>query len=202
MPGPSIAALQIGDPPQRWAVLGFTVDERGCCRLGATELHLGAAGTGIVGWTLTGEPGGDVDGLPTSYGASPLGAPPAHANTAVGVDHVVLTTDDVDRTFAALARAGMTLRREREAGTPERPLRQGFFRHGEAILEVVGPAEAHGDAPARLWGVTLEVADLDACAELLGERLGRVSDAVQPGRRIATVRPAAGLTVPLALMST
>lgn len=94
------------------------------------------------------------------------------------------------------------MRREREAGTPERPLRQGFFRHGEAILEVVGPAEAHGDAPARLWGVTLEVADLDACAELLGERLGRVSDAVQPGRRIATVRPAAGLTVPLALMST
>jgi len=47
----------------------------------------------------------------------------------------------------------------------------------------------------------LAVADLDACAELLGERLGSIRDAVQPGRRIATVRKSAGLGLPVALIS-
>jgi hypothetical protein len=45
------------------------------------------------------------------------------------------------------------------------------------------------------------VDDLEAAAERLGDRLGRVKDAVQPGRRIATVRREAGLGVPLALMT-
>jgi hypothetical protein len=45
------------------------------------------------------------------------------------------------------------------------------------------------------------VADLDACAALLGGRLGEVRDAVQPGRRIATIRREAGLGVPVALIS-
>jgi hypothetical protein len=49
--------------------------------------------------------------------------------------------------------------------------------------------------------MTLVVDDLDAAARLLGDRLGRIKEAVQPGRRIATVRQAAGIGVPLALMS-
>jgi hypothetical protein len=45
------------------------------------------------------------------------------------------------------------------------------------------------------------VADLDAAAERLGDRLGRARDAVQRGRRIATVRPEAGLGPPVALIT-
>ncbi len=44
------------------------------------------------------------------------------------------------------------------------------------------------EGPATLWGLTHVVADIDATADLLGERVGRVKDAVQPGRRIATLR--------------
>jgi hypothetical protein len=49
--------------------------------------------------------------------------------------------------------------------------------------------------------VTLVSDDLDATAAVLGERLGAVRDAVQPGRRIATVRREAGLGTPLAFMT-
>jgi hypothetical protein len=45
------------------------------------------------------------------------------------------------------------------------------------------------------------VADLDATAALLGDLLGAPKVAVQPGRRIATVRADAGLGVPVAFMS-
>jgi hypothetical protein len=68
------------------------------------------------------------------------------------------------------------------------------------ILEVV----QHGGVepgPAKFWGITFAVADLDACAELLGDDLGSIRNAVQPGRRIATIRPSAGLGLPVALIS-
>jgi len=68
---------------------------------------------------------------------------------------------------------------------------------GPCLLELGGPAE--GDV--RFWGLTLVVDDLDAAAERLGGRLGRVKEAVQPGRRIATVQREAGLSVPLAFMT-
>ncbi len=79
-------------------------------------------------------------------------------------------------------------------------LRQGFFRLGEVILEAVEHAKVE-PGPARFWGITFAVADLDAAAELLGEQLGSVRDAVQPGRRIATLRKQAGLGLPVALIS-
>ena len=65
--------------------------------------------------------------------------------------------------------------------------RQAFFRVGRPILEVVEAADMEPRA-ARFWGITFTTADIDAAAELLGDKLGRVKDAVQPGRRIATVR--------------
>ncbi len=68
------------------------------------------------------------------------------------------------------------------------------------ILEVVEAPQAK-ERGARFWGLTLCVSDIDAWAELLGERLGEVRDAVQPGRRIATVRREAGLGLPVALIS-
>jgi hypothetical protein len=97
---------------------------------------------------------------------------------------------------ARLDDAGMTLRLERTAGD----VRYAFFRHGECVVELAGPAAPEGDGPAWLWGLTIAVDDLGAAADLLGEALGDVRDAVQPGRRIATVRREAGAGIPLALM--
>ena len=79
----------------------------------------------------------------------------------------------------------------RGPGTP-----MAFHRLGPLVLEVVGG----GERPA-LWGLVVVVADLDACARELGPLLGDVRAAVQPGRRIATVRPEAGVPVALALMT-
>jgi hypothetical protein len=192
--GPAILALQIADPPGRWASLGFAVSADGRCAVGATELELGAAGAaGIVGWTLRGEGPPSIDGIPTRWRTDVVAGGSRHPNSAAAIDHVVLTTPDVERTSAALQAAGMKLRRESTRGGR----RQQFFRHGEASLELVGPAEG----AARLWGLTVTVSDLDAAAALLGDRLGPAHDAVQGGRRIATLRPQAGLSVPVALMT-
>ena len=82
-------------------------------------------------------------------------------------------------------------------------MRQGFHRVGSGglIVEVVERPEVT-DAHATFWGVVLIVADLDAAVELIGsDRIGAPKDAVQPGRRIATVRGSAGLGTPVALMS-
>ena len=126
----------------------------------------------------------------TAVGAAEAGA---HPNGAQAVDHVVAFTDDLDRTSAALERAGAPLRRRAEPrpGTP-----MAFHRLGPLVLEVV----VAGPRPA-LWGLVVVVADLDACARDLAPLLGTVRPAVQPGRRIATVRPEAGLPVALALMT-
>jgi hypothetical protein len=87
-----------------------------------------------------------------------------------------------------------------------RTLHQGFFRLGEVILEVVDgmpldpAAEPAPGAPAAFWGLVFVVADLDAAAARLGDRLGTPRDAVQWGQRIATVRREAGLGLPVALI--
>jgi hypothetical protein len=113
---------------------------------------------------------------------------------------VVALTPDLDRTTQALEAAGLDLRRVRDAG--ERG-RQAFFHLSTALLEVGQPASGlPAGEPARFWGLVVVVEDLDRAAEAMGDRLGEPRDAVQPGRRIATVRSeAAGLSVALALMT-
>jgi hypothetical protein len=68
------------------------------------------------------------------------------------------------------------------------------------ILEVVEHARVE-PGPARFWGITFAVGDLDEAARTLGDRLGSIRDAVQPGRRIATIRREAELGLPVALIS-
>ncbi len=204
MPGPAIAAVDVALEPALWGGMGFSVDAGGACQVGATTLHLvGTDGAAAVlpAWTLRAPPGpAEVDGVPTRWtGTGPAPGGP-HANTATSVDHVVVRTPDTERTFRALQDVGMLLRRERTAGTGSRALRQGFFRHGEAIVEVIGPLQGAGDGPATLWGLTILAADLDAAVALLGERAGSVRPAVQPGRRIVTVRAEATGGLPLAFM--
>lgn len=201
MPGPALVALDIAGAPDPWSALGLQVAD-GVAQCGATTLRFGSAGEGIVSWALQGAEGPtELDGLSTRWLPAPVtpNAPLEHALGVVAVDHVVVRTPNPERTFAAFVAAGMVLRLERDAG---HGLRQGFFRHGEARVEVVGPAEVVEDGAARFWGLTLTVEDLDAAVAGLGaERCSAAKDAVQPGRRIASVRRPAGLPVPVALIS-
>jgi hypothetical protein len=153
---------------------------------------------------------GDLDGLATQVvdaGAAPAGTAgertPQHPNGCVAIDHVVVRTPDLDRTTAALEVAGVQPRRTREAGTgPDGVAHlQRFFRLGEVILELVGPAEPSGDGPARFWGLAYTVADLDTTAAYLAGLVTEPRTAVQPGRRIAALRREAGLSVPTAFLS-
>ena len=119
-----------------------------------------------------------------------------------GVDHVVVLADDVATTCAVIARdSGAQLRRMKQGdrGT------QGFHRWGSVILEVVERRLVDPDAPrgaSSYWGFVLTVDNLDeAIAHLGPDVLGAARPAVQSERRIATVRRAANLGVPLALMT-
>ena len=200
---PALAALDIADPPDVWRRLGFIVAADGTCVVGTTTLRLlgEQAGEGIVGWTL--RPGAvplpaRVDGIPTTAVDCAPGAPTAHPNGALGVDHVVVHTEDLQRTLSALEGTGMDVRRIREA----RPdLHQAFLWAGDVLLEVAGPPAPAGDDPARLWGLVVVAPDLDLLAALPAEPLGSVREAVQQGRRIATVRRELGSSVPLAFMT-
>lgn len=201
MAGTKVAALVLREDAGAWEELGFAVSGD-VAQIGATALRFtGREGEGgIGGWVVEGSGSGDVDGLPTTWVAGAVGRPMEHPNGATSIDHVVLSSPDAPRTFAALEAAGMRLRGERRRTIGDREVRYGFFRHGECIVEVIAPIEPDGDGPARLWGITVTVADLARTAELLGPRLGPVKDAVQPGRRIATARPGASST-PLAFMT-
>jgi hypothetical protein len=164
-------------------------------------------GRGIVGWSLRGAGSLELDGLPTTRSENPP-APSAarHPNGVVSIDHLVVISPDLARTTAALRGVGLDLRREREGPTPGGSRRQSFFRMGELILEVVEAPPRTRIAedpagPARLWGISFLVEELEHTAAALGELLGDPRDAVQPGRRIATLRKEAGLGPAIAFMT-
>jgi hypothetical protein len=114
----------------------------------------------------------------------------------------VVLSPDVDRTTDAFAGAGLDLRRVRPIPGSDPPRVQVFFRAGEVIIELVGPERATGEGPATFYGLAFTVTDLDATAALLGDRLSAIRPAVQPGRRIATLRHRdLGLSVPVAFLS-
>jgi len=79
-------------------------------------------------------------------------------------------------------------RRERDGELGGRQIRQIFFRFGEVIVEVVGSPDTASEGPSTLWGITYVVVDIDTTASFFGDRTTPVKDAVQPGRRITTLR--------------
>jgi hypothetical protein len=211
---PRLVEVVVAAPLTAWRGIGLDVDDEGCCRIGEVGLRVVAPGdagtTGIVGWTIALDPDDSgrgsadtIDGVPVTlvgFDSDPVPTswPSVHPVGAVRFDHLVLFTDDLDRTCAAVTDAtGADLRRVREAG----PVRQGFHRLGEVILEVVETADA-GACGARFWGLVIVVDDVDAACDRLGPSvIGVPRDAVQPGRRIASFRRDADLGLPVALMT-
>ena len=213
MPDVRIHELTIADEPATWAAFGFAVEED-VCRVGSVPIRLAGhdAGRGLVGWALSGIASDELDGLPTrdadgaAHEATAEGG--SHPNGVTALDHVVAITPALDRTVAVLQAAGLDLRRVREEPTPAGAPRQAFFRLGDVILEVVqAPEDAlersgGPDGPAFFWGLAFKVADLDATVAAIGEeRCSGPRPAVQPGRRIATLRRSAGIALPVALMT-
>jgi hypothetical protein len=203
----TIDEITIGDPAEAWAAAGFTVDDDGTCVVGQVRLRFVGRDRGkrILDWSVRGLPdgwAGDLDGLPTVASTTPLPVPGAHPIGAQLIDHVVVLSPDSERTTAAFEAVGLEARRQRETDTYGMPMRQTFFRMGEVILELIATTEPSGDGPTAFFGLALTVDDLDEAAARLGDGLGSIKDAVQPGRRIATMRhKELGLSVALALMS-
>ncbi len=110
-------------------------------------------------------------------------------------------TPELDRTADALAAAGFELRRRRDAERDGHEVHQLFYWLGDVILEVVEDPRIASDAPASVWGLALTVGDLDVTAALLGPLMSDPRAAVQPDRRIASLRRDAGLSVPIAFMT-
>lgn len=207
--GVTIDEILVGDPPEAWAAAGFAVDDDGTCRIGTVRVRLVGrdGGKRILGWSLRGAPAarladGSLDGLPTSASDQAPAEPAQHPNGATHIDHVVLLSPDLARTTAALEAIGVGQRGERDTDTYGAPMRQVFFRLGEVILELVGQPDTAGDGDPGFFGLAITVADLDATAAQLGDHLGTIKDAVQEGRRIATLRHRElGMSVATALMS-
>jgi hypothetical protein len=196
-----LTALDIAEPASVWQDLGFAAPD-GTVWVDNVAHRFGSPGTRITGWSLWGVDlhvgACAVDGLPTEVVEDPpQTAAVVHPNGVIGLDHLVITTPDLDRTVDAFAAAGLELRRTRE--TPK--VRQAFFRVGPVILEVVGSPALTGDGPAAFMGLAWTCADLAATAAFLGDRLHPSKHAVQPGRRIATLDRGAGTAVPMAFMS-
>ncbi|HET9733285.1 MAG TPA: hypothetical protein VFP54_11475 [Acidimicrobiales bacterium] len=198
---PRLRAVAVADPPELWRDLGFTVSGA-VATVGTVAVHLGSPGAGITGWRVDGLPEtADLDGLPVPAGVADDAAVDrgGHPNGVATIDHLVVVTPDLHRTAARIEDAGVALRRIRRAGG-DPPREQAFFRLGEVILEVAGPAQGGGEGPARLWGLAFDCVDLDTAVAVLGDRVGPPREAVQSGRRIATLRREAGSSVPMAFM--
>jgi catechol 2,3-dioxygenase-like lactoylglutathione lyase family enzyme len=198
-PQPTVDELTVADPPEPWRATGFAVHGRRL-EVGSVRIALAGPGPGrgIVGWSVRDARSLELDGLPSTASSRPPPAGGEHPNGALAVDHIVAMTPDLDRSVAALRAGGLDLRRVREEPTPGGAPRQGFFRMGEVILEVVQAPEgtrvaAGRDGPARLWGLAFRVESIDRPVAALGDLLGEPRAAVQAGRTIATVRRAAGL---------
>ena len=200
--------LTVAGDPESWRSIGLTVIDDGLIPLIGTSIRVVADvddGRGLVAWALSGEglagdPVSDVDGLRTDVVAAAGPVFCAHRLGASSLDHVVVTTPNLERTSHAIASAtGCELKRIRDLGT----MRQGFHRIGRGglIVELVERPDVP-PGPASFWGLVLIVDDLDAaCAVIGADGVSLPKDAVQPGRRIATVRETVGLGLPVALMT-
>ena len=141
--------LTVGGAIEPWRRLGL-VDVDGLIPLFGTSIRVrDDERSGLVGWALSGVTSdvGDlvIDGLATDVVEPVAPALAEHPLGAFELDHVVVSTDSLERTCAAITEAtGAPVRRVREVGV----IRQGFHRLGGLIVEVVewrGRAGGTGD---------------------------------------------------------
>ena len=130
-----LTTIDLGDPADPWRAAGFLVHDgpRGAeVRLGSTVLRLTGRGGRVLAWALEGA-SGDLDGLASTTAATVGGASPEHPNGISRIDHVVVSSGDVERTVENSGGVG-----------EERP------RAGDAVdaLSVSRSASRSCDAPS------------------------------------------------------
>jgi hypothetical protein len=198
-----LVALHVGGALTPWQAIGLMFDEH-TCPLADVDIVVSGETPGLHGWTI--DIGRDeiieIDGIHTTLVSGTTPRPSLSTigrQKAIGLDHVVVNTDNIDRTTQAITAAlGLEVRRERQLGNG---VVQRFHKLDNTIIEVVtGP---HITQPgASLWGMVASVDDLFDLAEELGENTtSPPKKATQPGRYISTVRGSVGLGVPFALMT-
>ena len=198
-----LVALHVGGALTPWQAIGLTFDEF-TCPLADVDIVVSGETPGLHGWTI--DIGRDeiieIDGIRTTLVSGSKPRPSLSTigrQKVIGLDHVVVNTDNIDRTTQAITSAlGLEVRRERQLGNGAV---QRFHKLENTIIEVVtGP---HITQPgASLWGMVASVDDLFELAEELGEDVtSPPKKATQPGRYISTVRGSVGLGVPFALMT-
>jgi catechol 2,3-dioxygenase-like lactoylglutathione lyase family enzyme len=117
-------------------------------------------------------------------------AKPVAESPVVGLDHVVVSTEESERAAALYgARLGLDMALDR---THQDWGQLMFFRCGDLIVEVVRRPVAGGDANHdKLWGVTWRVDDIDAARARLiasGIDVSEVRNGRKPGTRVMSVR--------------
>ena len=119
--------------------------------------------------------------------------PRAKASSAapvIGLDHVVVSTEDSERAAALYgARLGLDMALDR---THQDWGQLMFFRCGDLIVEVVRRPVAGGDAAHdKLWGLSWRVGDIDAARTRLleaGVEVSEVRIGRKPGTRVMSIR--------------
>ncbi|HBX76127.1 MAG TPA: hypothetical protein DEG43_00635 [Acidimicrobiaceae bacterium] len=184
-----LTAVLLPDPAQAWTEMGFTLNE-GSVQLGSVMITPRDDGANTcIGIADPDPPNSTLDGLKVCHITPASGAVPEHPNGARSIDHLVVTTSDLSRFERAAELLGLDLRRRRDTNIFGQPSLQCFYWLGDTLLEVVGPATpVPGPPDATLWGITFVVNNLEATVGSLGPRAGTIRDAVQGGRRIATLR--------------
>lgn len=197
---PRLVGLQVGDEADPWREVGFEVrDDRFAVGGVTVELTGGSGRQGILAWSLEHPEPFSVDGL-SHVEDIPEGGSARHPNGATALDHVVVTTSNLERTTQALQRLGITPRRTVQ-DVRGRGLAYRFFLLGTCILELIGPPESVADEPARFSGLAFATPDVEHVARTVAGA-SDVRDAIQPGRRIVTVDThAAGISAPLAFLT-
>ncbi|MAT07468.1 MAG: hypothetical protein CL424_20780 [Acidimicrobiaceae bacterium] len=198
-----LATIALGAPAASWSALGFSVVD-GLVPFvnGAIELTDDRPGVGELG--ITGLSAAvTVDGV--SFVPRPVVPSCDHPNGARSIDHVVIMTDSIDRTSAAIEDVlGLERRRVRETET----VRQAFHRFADppeasagergCILELVEQARVR---TPEVWGLVVIVDDLEQFQSTCPDLVAPPKPAVQPGRLIATARREADLGTAVAFMT-
>ena len=114
----------------------------------------------------------------------------------IGLDHVVVATDDLERTSGASTPPLVAA-----AAGPGRGRAETRLPPSWAADRRAGRTRRSGGGPGDLLGLVINVEDLDVAVSALGpELISPAKAAVQPGRSIATFREEA-FGLPVALMT-
>ena len=199
--------IHLWDDPDEWRQAGFFVNANSSVRIGnqiSLKLMGRTAKDGKFPPSWTWRHGNDG---PAFKDVSSIGgiliSPPfpgiysgiaereAHPNGVVNIDHIVIQSTNAQQTANALEDIGVPVLKRTSKVRPH--LECVFLRPADGVvIEIIGPSPPVKDEdakPARLWGITFVVDDIEN-ASLAGVAKPPWQ-AVQPGRMITTLKKGA-----------